>query len=44
MDKEGTTIAALEIEEAENKKNLIREMADNPNDKFIQELMAGVSA
>lgn len=38
LNKEGTTIAALEIEEAESQENLIREMADNPNDKYIQEL------
>lgn len=38
LDKEGTTIAALEIEEVESQENLIREMASNPDDKYIQEL------
>lgn len=40
LDKEGTTIAALEVEEALNQENLIREMAANPNDRYIQELGA----
>ncbi len=38
LDKEGTTIAALEIEEALSQENLIREMAANPNDEYIQAL------
>lgn len=38
LDKEGTTIAALEIEEALSGENLVREMASNPDDKYIQEL------
>ncbi len=38
LDKEGTTIAALEEEEVLSQENLIREMAQNPNDQYIQEL------
>lgn len=38
LDKEGTTIAALEMEEVLSQENLIREMADNPNDEYIQAL------
>lgn len=38
LDKEGTTIAALEIEEALSQENLVREMAANPNDEYIQAL------
>lgn len=38
LDKEGTTITALEIEEALSQENLIREMAANPNDEYIQAL------
>lgn len=38
LDKEGTTIAALEIEEALSQENLIREMAANPNDEYLQAL------
>lgn len=38
LDKEGTTIAALETEEAESQENLIRELAANPDDKYLQEL------
>lgn len=40
LDKEGTTIAALEVEEALSQENLLREMAENPDDSFIQELGA----
>lgn len=40
LDKEGTTIAALEIEEVLDQENLIREMAANPDDRYIQELGA----
>jgi len=38
LDREGTTIAALEEEEVLSQENLVREMASNPNDKYIQEL------
>lgn len=38
LDKEGTTIAALETEEVLSRENLIREMASSPNDSYIQEL------
>lgn len=38
LDKEGTTIAALEMEEVLEQENLIREMADNPDDEYIQTL------
>lgn len=38
LDKEGTTIAALESEEVNSQENLIREMTDNPDDQYIQEL------
>ena len=38
LDKEGTTIAALDTEEVLSHENLIREMASNPNDRYIQEL------
>lgn len=38
LDKEGTTIAAVETEEVQSRENLIREMADNPDDEYIQEL------
>lgn len=40
LDKEGTTIAALETEEVLNQENLVREMASHPDDKYIQELGA----
>lgn len=40
LDREGTTIAALEEEEVLSQENLVREMASNPNDKYIQELGA----
>ena len=40
LDKEGTTIAALETEEVLSMENLVREMPSNPNDKYIQELGA----
>lgn len=38
LDKEGTTIAALETEEVSSQENLVREMASSPDDKYIQEL------
>ena len=38
LDKEGTTIAAVETEEVQSRENLIREMADNPDDEYIQKL------
>ncbi|NBI91516.1 methyl-accepting chemotaxis protein [Lachnospiraceae bacterium] len=38
LNKEGTTIAALETEEVASQENLIQEMANNPDDKYIQEL------
>ena len=38
LDKEGTTIAAVETEEVQSQENLISEMADNPNDEYIQKL------
>lgn len=38
LDKEGTTIAAVDTEEVASQENLIREMAANPDDKYIQEL------
>lgn len=38
LDKEGTTIAALDTEEVLNQENLIREMVENPDDSYIQEL------
>ncbi len=38
LDKEGTTIAALEEEEALSQENLIRELAANPDDRYLQEL------
>lgn len=38
LDKEGTTIAAVETEEVQSQENLINEMAGNPDDKYIQEL------
>ena len=37
LDKEGTTIAALETEEVLSMENLVREMPSNPNDKYIQQ-------
>ena len=40
LDREGTTIAALDEEEALSQENLGRELASNPNDKYIQELGA----
>ena len=40
LDREGTTIAALEIEEALSQENLLREMTQNPGDSFVQELGA----
>lgn len=36
LDKEGTTIAALETEEVLNQENLVREMAAYPDDEYIQ--------
>lgn len=38
LDKEGTTIAAVETEEVQSQENLISEMADNPDDEYIQKL------
>lgn len=38
LDKEGTTIAAVEAEEVYSRENLVNEMAANPNDQYIQEL------
>ena len=38
LDKEGTTIAAMEAEEVQSQENLIREMASSPDDQYIQEL------
>ena len=38
LDKEGTTIAALEEEEVLSQENLIRELAANPDDRYLQEL------
>lgn len=38
LDKEGTTIAAVDAAEVQSRENLINEMANNPNDKYIQEL------
>ncbi len=38
LDKEGTTIAALETEEVFSQENLVREMSSSPDDKYIQEL------
>lgn len=38
LNKEGTTIAALETEEVLTQENLVREMTSNPDDKYIQEL------
>lgn len=38
LDKEGTTIAAVDTGEVQSKENLIREMADNPDDEYIQKL------
>ena len=40
LDKEGTTIAAVEVEEVLSQENLLREMAENPGDSFVQELGA----
>ena len=40
LDRDGTTIAALELEEVLSQENLIQEMAANPEDKYIQELGA----
>ena len=40
LDKEGTTIAALEMEEVLEQENLIREMAAHPDDGYIQALGA----
>lgn len=38
LDKNGTTIAALDTDEVLRQENLIREMAANPHDRYIQEL------
>ena len=38
LNKEGTTIAALETEEVLNQENLVQEMESNPDDKYIQAL------
>ena len=34
LDRDGTTIAALELEEVLSHENLIQEMAANPKDKY----------
>ncbi len=38
LDKEGTTIAAVDAEEVHSRENLINEMPDNPDDEYIQQL------
>ena len=38
LDKDGTTIAAVETEEVFSQENLVREMDANPDDKYVQEL------
>ncbi len=40
LDKEGTTIAALETEEVYSQENLIQDMASAPDDQYIQQLGA----
>ena len=40
LDKEGTTIAALETEEVLRQENLVREMAADPDNSYLQELGA----